>query len=270
MSAQHSLRFGFAVPGAQRGPDGLWHLRWTGTAVMGILNVTPDSFSDGGRHARLDAALASARAMRDAGALMLDVGGESTRPGSEPVPAHEELDRVLPLIRALRGEGVVISVDTMKPEVAQAALEAGAARVNIGTAALEDPEWTRQIIAEHGDRVAIGLDVRGERLAARGWTREGGDLWETLGRLDTEGCARYVVTDVNKDGMLAGPNLALLQAVSARTSAPVIASGGVSTLADIAAIRELVDAGVEGAIIGSALYKGAFTLPEALDVAGRP
>ena len=150
------------------------------------------------------------------------------------------------------------------------ALGTGCRRVNIGTAALEDPEWTRQIIAEHGDRVAIGLDVRGERLAARGWTREGGDLWETLGRLDTEGCARYVVTDVNKDGMLAGPNLALLQAVSARTSAPVIASGGVSTLADIAAIRELVDAGVEGAIIGSALYKGAFTLPEALDVAGRP
>lgn len=150
------------------------------------------------------------------------------------------------------------------------ALATGCRRVNIGTAALEDPEWTRQIIAEHGDRVAIGLDVRGERLAARGWTREGGDLWETLGRLDAEGCARYVVTDVNKDGMLAGPNLALLQAVSARTSAPVIASGGVSTLADIAAIRELVDAGVEGAIIGSALYKGAFTLPEALDAAGRP
>ena len=139
MSAQHSLRFGFAVPGAQRGPDGLWHLRWTGTAVMGILNVTPDSFSDGGRHARLDAALASARAMRDAGALMLDVGGESTRPGSEPVPAHEELDRVLPLIRALRGEGVVISVDTMKPEVAQAALEAGAHLINDVTG-LRDPQ----------------------------------------------------------------------------------------------------------------------------------
>ena len=154
-------------------------------------------------------------------------------------------------------------------ESLEAALATGCRRVNIGTAALEDPEWTASIIASHGDRIAIGLDVRGTTLAARGWTREGGDLWETLARLDAEGCARYVVTDVAKDGMLAGPNVPLLQQVCERTQAPVIASGGVSTLADIAAIRELVDAGVEGAIIGSALYKGAFTLPEALDVAGR-
>lgn len=151
-----------------------------------------------------------------------------------------------------------------------AALATGCRRVNIGTAALEDPEWTRRIIAEHGDRVAIGLDVRGTTLAARGWTREGGDLWQTLERLDAEGCARYVVTDVNKDGMLAGPNLQLLRDVCARTERPVVASGGVSTLDDIAAIRGLVGEGVEGAIVGSALYKGAFTLPEALDVAGRP
>ena len=116
----------------------------------------------------------------------------------------------------------------------------------------------------------MGLDVRGTTLAARGWTRDGGDLWETLARLDAEGCARYVVTDVNKDGMLAGPNLSLLEDVCRRTARPVVASGGVSTLADIAAIRGLVDRGVEGAIIGSALYRGAFTLPEALDVAGRP
>ena len=146
----------------------------------------------------------------------------------------------------------------------------GCRRVNVGTAALENPEWTARAIAAYGDRVAIGLDVRGERLAARGWTREGGDLWEVLARLDSEGCARYVVTDVNKDGMLAGPNLDLLAAVAARTNAPLVASGGVSTLADIAAIRDLVGIGVEGAIIGSALYKNAFTLPDALDVAGRP
>ena len=146
----------------------------------------------------------------------------------------------------------------------------GCRRVNIGTAALEDPEWTASIIAEHGDRVAIGLDVRGTTLAARGWTREGGDLWETLARLDSEGCARYVVTDVNKDGMLQGPNVQLLRDVCARTDRPVIASGGVSTLEDIATIRTLVGEGVEGAIVGSALYRGAFTLPEALDVAGRP
>ncbi|MCE1180037.1 MAG: bifunctional 1-(5-phosphoribosyl)-5-((5-phosphoribosylamino)methylideneamino)imidazole-4-carboxamide isomerase/phosphoribosylanthranilate isomerase PriA [Micrococcales bacterium] len=155
-------------------------------------------------------------------------------------------------------------------ESLEAALATGCRRVNIGTAALEHPEWTRQVIAEHGDRVAIGLDVRGTTLAARGWTREGGDLWETLERLDSEGCARYVVTDVAKDGMLQGPNLQLLRDVCARTDRPVVASGGVSTLADIEAIRGLVGEGVEAAIVGSALYKGAFTLPEALDTAGRP
>ena len=151
-----------------------------------------------------------------------------------------------------------------------AALATGCRRVNLGTAALEQPEWTAEAIADHGDRIAVGLDVRGTTLAARGWTRDGGDLWETLARLDQEGCARYVVTDVNKDGMLAGPNLALLQQVCQRTARPVVASGGVSTLDDIQALRGLVDAGVEGAIVGSALYRGAFTLPEALDVAGRP
>ena len=150
------------------------------------------------------------------------------------------------------------------------ALSTGCRRVNLGTAALEDPAWTARAIAEHGDRVAVGLDVRGTTLAARGWTREGGDLWETLARLDAEGCARYVVTDVAKDGMLAGPNLSLLRDVCARTDRPVVASGGVSTLDDVAAIRKLVPDGVEGAIIGSALYRGAFTLPEALDLAGRP
>jgi len=155
-------------------------------------------------------------------------------------------------------------------ETLEAALATGCRRVNLGTAALEDPEWTASAIAEHGDRIAVGLDVRGTTLAARGWTKEGGDLWETLARLDREGCARYVVTDVNKDGMLKGPNLELLREVCQRTDRPVVASGGVSTLDDIASIRELVPVGVEGAIVGSALYRGAFTLPEALDVAGRP
>ena len=155
-------------------------------------------------------------------------------------------------------------------ESLETALATGCRRVNMGTAALEHPEWTAQAIAEHGDRIAIGLDVRGTTLAARGWTREGGDLWETLERLDGEGCARYVVTDVAKDGMLQGPNLQLLQDVCARTDRPVVASGGVSSLADLEAIRTLVPAGVEGTIVGSALYKGAFTLPEALEVAGRP
>lgn len=150
------------------------------------------------------------------------------------------------------------------------ALATGCRRVNLGTAALEDPAWTASAIAQYGDRIAVGLDVRGTTLAARGWTKEGGDLWETLARLDSEGCARYVVTDVAKDGMLQGPNTALLQQVCDRTDRPVVASGGVSTLADIEALRTMVPAGVEGAIIGSALYRGAFGLPEALDVAGRP
>jgi phosphoribosyl isomerase A len=149
-------------------------------------------------------------------------------------------------------------------ESLEAALATGCRRVNIGTAALERPEWCAQVIAEHGDRVAIGLDVRGRTLAARGWTQEGGDLYDVLARLDSEGCARYVVTDVNKDGMLQGPNLQLLRDVCAATPAPVVASGGVTTLDDIRALMDLVPDGVEGAIAGTALYEGRFTLEDAL------
>jgi 1-(5-phosphoribosyl)-5-[(5-phosphoribosylamino)methylideneamino] imidazole-4-carboxamide isomerase/N-(5'phosphoribosyl)anthranilate isomerase len=149
-------------------------------------------------------------------------------------------------------------------ESLDAAMTTGCTRVNIGTAALEQPEWCAKAIATWGDRVAIGLDVRGTTLAARGWTRDGGDLYETLERLDAEGCARYVVTDVNKDGMLQGPNLELLRDVCARTDAPVVASGGVTTLDDIRALMKLVPLGVEGAIAGTALYEGRFTIEEAL------
>ena len=153
-----------------------------------------------------------------------------------------------------------------------AALATGCARVNLGTAALETPDWCAEAIAEHGDKVAVGLDVRisedGEhRLAARGWTRDGGDLWEVLARLDADGCARYVVTDVGKDGTLAGPNTDLLTAVCARTKAPVIASGGVSDVDDIRRLAALWPSGVEGAIVGKALYAGTLTLPEALAAA---
>ena len=150
----------------------------------------------------------------------------------------------------------------------EAALEMGARRVNLGTAALESPEWTRSVIARYGDQIAVGLDVRGETLAARGWTEEGGNLWDVLERLEDAGCSRYVVTDVTKDGTLRGPNIDLLRQVCARTDRPVVASGGISSLDDIAALREVVPLGVEGAIIGKALYDGAFTLPAALDVAG--
>lgn len=153
-------------------------------------------------------------------------------------------------------------------ESLKAALATGCARVNLGTAALEDPEWCARVIAEHGERIAVGLDVRitpeGHRLAARGWTKDGGDLWDVLDRLNEAGCSRYVVTDVSKDGTLRGPNLELLREVCARTDAPVIASGGVSSLDDLRALAALSADGVEGAIVGKALYAGAFTLPEAL------
>jgi 1-(5-phosphoribosyl)-5-[(5-phosphoribosylamino)methylideneamino] imidazole-4-carboxamide isomerase/N-(5'phosphoribosyl)anthranilate isomerase len=149
-------------------------------------------------------------------------------------------------------------------ESLRAALGTGCARVNLGTAALEDPQWCAKAIAEYGDQIAVGLDVRGTTLSARGWTRDGGELFDVLARLDAEGCSRYVVTDVNRDGTLTGPNLGLLRSVCAVTDRPVIASGGVSSLDDLRAIATLVPAGVEGAIVGKALYAGAFTLPEAL------
>jgi phosphoribosylanthranilate isomerase len=164
---------------------------------------------------------------------------------------------------------VELSGGVRDDESLAAALATGCARVNLGTAALEDPEWCAKVVAEHGERVAVGLDVRiteeGHRLAARGWTRDGGELWDVLERLDRDGCARYVVTDVSKDGTLRGPNLELLREVCARTDAPVIASGGVSCVDDLRALAELAPHGVEGAIVGKALYAGAFTLPEALD-----
>ena len=143
----------------------------------------------------------------------------------------------------------------------------GAARVNIGTAALENPDWTASVIKKYGDRVAVGLDVRGHTLAARGWTREGGDLFETMKFLDSVGCSRYVVTDVAKDGMMSGPNIQLLSEVAERTDAKVTASGGISKLDDLRAIKELAEIGVDSAILGKSLYARAFTLQEALEVA---
>jgi phosphoribosyl isomerase A len=150
-----------------------------------------------------------------------------------------------------------------------AALATGCARVNIGTAALERPDWVRDVIAACGEKVAVGLDVRGTRLAARGWTREGGDLGETLARLDADGCSRFVVTDVTRDGTLTGPNLDLLRRVCAGTGRPVIASGGVASLDDLRAVAKLAPLGVEGAIVGKALYAGAFTLEQALAAVAR-
>ncbi|NCD15873.1 MAG: bifunctional 1-(5-phosphoribosyl)-5-((5-phosphoribosylamino)methylideneamino)imidazole-4-carboxamide isomerase/phosphoribosylanthranilate isomerase PriA [Actinobacteria bacterium] len=205
--------------------------------------------------------LAAARAWVEAGAEwihLVDLDAAFGR-GSNA----ELLERIVGELEV----NVELSGGIRDDETLRRALASGAARVNLGTAALEDPAWTARAIAEHGARIAVGLDVRGTTLAARGWTREGGDLWEVLARLDADGCARYVVTDVTKDGTLRGPNLELLRAVCERTSAPVVASGGVSTLEDIRALRGLVEAGVEGAIVGKALYAGQFTLAEALEVA---
>jgi 1-(5-phosphoribosyl)-5-[(5-phosphoribosylamino)methylideneamino] imidazole-4-carboxamide isomerase/N-(5'phosphoribosyl)anthranilate isomerase len=148
-----------------------------------------------------------------------------------------------------------------------AALATGCARVNLGTAAVTNPSWCADVIASHGEQIAVGLDVRdadGWRVATKGWTEDGGDLWAVLARLEENGCARYVVTDVGKDGTLKGPNLSLLREVCERAKAPVVASGGVSSVADLRALAGLAPLGVEGAIVGKALYTGAFTLPEAL------
>jgi len=172
------------------------------------------------------------------------------------------------VIKQYRGVNIELSGGIRDDASLEAALESGASRINLGTAALENPEWAADVISRYGEAVAVGLDVRGTTLAARGWTEEGGDIWEVLERLEEAGCSRYVVTDVTKDGTLRGPNLELLREITSRTPKPVIASGGVATLDDIAALRQLVPLGVEGAIVGKALYAGAFTLAEALDVAG--
>ncbi|TAM67725.1 MAG: bifunctional 1-(5-phosphoribosyl)-5-((5-phosphoribosylamino)methylideneamino)imidazole-4-carboxamide isomerase/phosphoribosylanthranilate isomerase PriA [Microbacteriaceae bacterium] len=172
------------------------------------------------------------------------------------------------VIKQVRGVDIELSGGIRDDASLESALELGAKRINLGTAALENPEWAANVITRYGEAIAVGLDVRGTTLAARGWTKDGGDLWQVIDRLEEAGCARYVVTDVTKDGTLQGPNIELLRSVTARTARPVVASGGVSNLDDIAALRKLVPSGVEGAIVGKALYAGAFTLAEALDVAG--
>ncbi len=168
------------------------------------------------------------------------------------------------VIDQVPGVKIELSGGIRDDDTLERALASGATRVNLGTAALEDPDWTAAAIHRHGDAIAVGLDVRGTTLAARGWTREGGDLWEVLDRLEAAGCARYVVTDVTKDGTLRGPNIDLLRQVLARTARPVVASGGVSSLDDLVALAALVADGLEGVIVGKALYAGAFTLTEAL------
>ncbi len=178
---------------------------------------------------------------------------------------HSVIKRVIK--SAPRAVNIELSGGIRDDASLESALSTGAKRINLGTAALENPEWAAHVISEYGEAIAVGLDVRGTTLAARGWTQEGGDLWAVMDRLEEAGCARYVVTDVTKDGTLKGPNLELLEAVMDRTHKPVIASGGIASLDDIAELRTLVPLGLEGAIVGKALYAKAFTLAEALDVA---
>jgi 1-(5-phosphoribosyl)-5-[(5-phosphoribosylamino)methylideneamino] imidazole-4-carboxamide isomerase/N-(5'phosphoribosyl)anthranilate isomerase len=173
------------------------------------------------------------------------------------------------VVDACKGVKIELSGGIRDDASLEAALSAGATRVNLGTAALENPDWTEQVIAKYGQQIAVGLDVRGTTLAARGWTQEGGELFDVLDRLEGAGCARYVVTDVTKDGTLKGPNLELLKQVMEKTNKPVVASGGISTLEDIKALSELVPLGLEGAILGKALYAKRFTLEQALELTGK-
>ena len=169
------------------------------------------------------------------------------------------------VVRELRGRvHIELSGGIRDDESLARALATGCDRVNLGTAALEDPDWTATVISQHGERIAVGLDVRGTTLSARGWTKDGGDLWETLGRLDAAGCTRYVVTDVTKDGTMHGPNFHLLTQVCEATTRPIVASGGIARLEDLHRLADMVPHGIEGAIVGRALYDGAFTLPEAI------
>jgi phosphoribosyl isomerase A len=144
------------------------------------------------------------------------------------------------------------------------ALHSGCARANLSSAAVADPQWCADAIAEHGERIAVSLDVRGATLAPRGEGRTGGSLLEALAWLEAAGCPRYVVTDVTRDATLDGPNLELLAAVCAHVSHPVIASGGIGSLDDLRRLHALASTGVEGAVVGQALRAGVFTLPAAL------
>jgi phosphoribosylformimino-5-aminoimidazole carboxamide ribonucleotide (ProFAR) isomerase len=131
------------------------------------------------------------------------------------------------------------------------------------------PEIAAKVISKFGTKIAVGLDVRGHTLATRGWTESGGDLFEMIAKLDAAGCSRYIVTDVSKDGTLAGPNLELLREVCAATKAPIVASGGIAVLQDLIELRAMTDIGIEGAIVGKAIYSGAFTVAQALEVASK-
>ena len=173
------------------------------------------------------------------------------------------------VVAGCSGVKIQLSGGIVNQQSLDAALATGATRVNLATPALADLEWVEGAISEYGDRIAVGLDVRGSTLIGRGSSKEVGELQEILERLELAGCARYIVTDVAKDGMLQGPNLELLRQVLSVTDKPVVASGGISSLDDIAALSQLVSIGLEGAILGKALYAKRFTLEQALELVSK-
>ena len=173
------------------------------------------------------------------------------------------------VVAGCSGVKIQLSGGIVNQQSLDAALATGATRVNLATPALADLEWVEGAISEYGDRIAVGLDVRGSTLIGRGSSKEVGELQEILERLELAGCARYIVTDVAKDGMLQGPNLELLRQVLSVTDKPVVASGGISSLDDIAALSQLVSSGLEGAILGKALYAKRFTLEQALELVSK-
>lgn len=177
-----------------------------------------------------------------------------------------------PLVRRIVRENPALKVEVSgglrSDEAIEAMLQAGAVRVNLGTAAIENPTWCGVAIARFGGAIAVGLDVKNNRVASRGWEKTGPDVFQVLARLEDQGCARYVVTDVSRDGTLAGPAVELLRDVCAHTSAPVVASGGVASVADLRTLRSLGEdacPNLEGVISGKALYEGRFTIAQALE-----
>jgi 1-(5-phosphoribosyl)-5-[(5-phosphoribosylamino)methylideneamino] imidazole-4-carboxamide isomerase/N-(5'phosphoribosyl)anthranilate isomerase len=173
------------------------------------------------------------------------------------------------VVAGCQGVKIQLSGGIVDQQSLDAALATSATRINLATPALADMSWVQKVIAEFGDRIAVGLDVRGSTLIGRGSSKEVGEWLEVLEQLEQAGCARYIVTDVAKDGMLQSPNLELLRQVLEITEKPVVASGGISSLDDISALNQLVPYGLESAILGKALYANRFTLEQALELVSK-
>jgi 1-(5-phosphoribosyl)-5-[(5-phosphoribosylamino)methylideneamino] imidazole-4-carboxamide isomerase/N-(5'phosphoribosyl)anthranilate isomerase len=208
-----------------------------------------------------DDPVAAAKRFTDAGSPWLHVVDLDAAFTGEPRNRQLIADIIEQTGAKVQASGGVRSIEDVR-----ACVGFGAARVVIGTMALSNPNFVKQVLDELGPICAVGLDVRGDVLQARGWTEEAGNLWEAVETFTAMGVPRFVVTDVHKDGMMQGPNTELLARVANATDAVVTASGGVSTLDDIRAINKLHER-VDAAIVGKALYANAFTITEALAAA---